>query len=107
MEQPGEDIIKVLEGEAKMLRTELALQNAGVENSRLKLEVSRLEEILEKQTKVLQKAEDNRKEAKLMFSTLFGLNSDLGTNPTDASDPLNSETPSKSPYGEGKKEFSQ
>jgi len=80
MEQPDSDIIKVLEAEAKMLGTTLALQNAGAQNNRLKLEVTRLEEILEKQRKVLQKAEDNRKEGELIFSTLLGLNNDSGSN---------------------------
>jgi len=79
MEQPNQDIIKVLEAEAKMLGTTLALQNAGAQNNRLKLEVTRLEEILEKQRKVLQKAEDNRKEGELIFSTLLELNNDTGS----------------------------
>ncbi|XP_037718276.1 uncharacterized protein LOC119552651 [Drosophila subpulchrella] len=107
MEQPDKDIIKVLEAEAQMLGTTLALQNAGAQNNRLKLEVTRLQEILEKQRKVLQKAEDNRKEGELIFSTLLGLNNDTGSNLTDSSDPLNSETPSKKSDEDGEKEFSQ
>ncbi|XP_017010662.2 uncharacterized protein [Drosophila takahashii] len=87
MEQEDEDPIKSLEAKAKILETELALQNAGIENNRLKLEVTKLEEILEKQRKVLQKAEDNRKEAKLIFSTLMDLKNDNGTNLIDSLDP--------------------
>ncbi|XP_016977224.1 uncharacterized protein LOC108043168 isoform X2 [Drosophila rhopaloa] len=64
--------------DAESMDTQLALKNAGIENNRLKLEVSRLGEILEKQRKVLQEAEDRRKEAKLIFSALMTLKQDNG-----------------------------
>ncbi|XP_026833521.1 uncharacterized protein LOC6544920 isoform X2 [Drosophila erecta] len=79
MDQPDKDSIEALEAEAKILGTELALQNAGNENNRLKLEITKLAEVLEKQRMVLEKADDNRKEAKLIFSTLMELNKNGGS----------------------------
>ncbi|XP_043647667.1 uncharacterized protein LOC122616320 [Drosophila teissieri] len=93
MEQPNKDSIEALEAEAKILGTELALQNAGNENTRLKLEITKMAEVLEKQRMVLEKADDNRKEAKLIFSTLMKLNKNGGSDSAKPSNPLQSGAP--------------
>ncbi|XP_017048653.1 uncharacterized protein LOC108093202 [Drosophila ficusphila] len=85
MEQPENNEIQALEDEAKNLETAVALKNAGIENSKLKQEVAKLGEILEKQRKVLDEAENSRKEAKLIFSALLALKKDNGSNLIDSS----------------------
>ncbi|XP_017071528.1 uncharacterized protein LOC108108123 [Drosophila eugracilis] len=97
MEQQENDSIKALEAEAKRLDTELALQKAGIENNRLKLEVTRFESILKKQKEVLQNAEDNRKEAELVFSTILGFYEDTESNLSESSNPTQSEEQDEEP----------
>ncbi|XP_002093907.3 uncharacterized protein LOC6533181 [Drosophila yakuba] len=93
MEHPDKDSIEALEAEAKILGTELALQNAGNTNNRLKLEITKMAEVLEKQRMVLEKADDNRKEAKLIFSTLMELNKNGGSDWAEPSNPVKSGAP--------------
>nr|NP_001246644.1 uncharacterized protein Dmel_CG43293, isoform A [Drosophila melanogaster]AFH04315.1 uncharacterized protein Dmel_CG43293, isoform A [Drosophila melanogaster] len=90
-QQPDKDSVKALEAEVKVLDTELALQHAGNRRNRLKLEIAELEEVLEKQSIALKKANKNRKAAKIIISSLMDLNQTDGNNWTESNNPSDNE----------------